>query len=142
MLPMPEGESLIKEMTECLPLICYSSKRNTKSLAAQGVRLSDKTRLEVTGMHDLYEAGGVMCAIQYGESREEVLVMSVSGLDFKGNGPIDEKIAAYKAARIEWLKQEEFLAMQRQIRHETQKVARNEPCPCGSGKKYKRCCGG
>ena len=24
---------------------------------------------------------------------------------------------------------------------ETQKVGRNEPCPCGSGKKYKRCCG-
>ena len=21
------------------------------------------------------------------------------------------------------------------------KVARNEPCPCGSGKKYKQCCG-
>ena len=22
------------------------------------------------------------------------------------------------------------------------KTGRNEPCPCGSGKKYKRCCGG
>lgn len=22
------------------------------------------------------------------------------------------------------------------------KVRRNEPCPCGSGKKYKLCCGG
>jgi len=21
------------------------------------------------------------------------------------------------------------------------KVGRNEPCPCGSGKKYKKCCG-
>jgi hypothetical protein len=24
----------------------------------------------------------------------------------------------------------------------TSKVGRNEPCPCGSGKKYKKCCGG
>lgn len=24
----------------------------------------------------------------------------------------------------------------------TPKIGRNEPCPCGSGKKYKRCCGG
>ena len=24
---------------------------------------------------------------------------------------------------------------------ETRKVGRNEPCPCGSGKKYKKCCG-
>lgn len=23
----------------------------------------------------------------------------------------------------------------------TTKVGRNEPCPCGSGKKYKKCCG-
>jgi uncharacterized protein YecA (UPF0149 family) len=23
----------------------------------------------------------------------------------------------------------------------TRKVGRNEPCPCGSGKKYKKCCG-
>jgi hypothetical protein len=22
-----------------------------------------------------------------------------------------------------------------------EKVARNDPCPCGSGKKYKKCCG-
>lgn len=24
--------------------------------------------------------------------------------------------------------------------HETQKIGRNDPCPCGSGKKYKNCC--
>ena len=24
----------------------------------------------------------------------------------------------------------------------TAKVGRNDPCPCGSGKKYKNCCGG
>jgi uncharacterized protein len=24
----------------------------------------------------------------------------------------------------------------------TPKIGRNDPCPCGSGKKYKRCCGG
>ena len=24
----------------------------------------------------------------------------------------------------------------------TPKIGRNDPCPCGSGKKYKHCCGG
>ncbi len=28
-----------------------------------------------------------------------------------------------------------------QYRREEKKVGRNEPCPCGSGKKYKKCCG-
>jgi preprotein translocase subunit SecA len=27
------------------------------------------------------------------------------------------------------------------IRREVPKVGRNEPCPCGSGKKFKNCCG-
>jgi uncharacterized protein YecA (UPF0149 family) len=27
-----------------------------------------------------------------------------------------------------------------QFRRETPKVGRNDPCPCGSGKKYKKCC--
>jgi preprotein translocase subunit SecA len=30
---------------------------------------------------------------------------------------------------------------QQTVRRETRKVGRNEPCPCGSGKKYKKCCG-
>jgi len=28
------------------------------------------------------------------------------------------------------------------VRRTTEKVGRNDPCPCGSGKKYKKCCGG
>lgn len=27
------------------------------------------------------------------------------------------------------------------VKRETPKVGRNEPCPCGSGKKFKKCCG-
>jgi len=26
------------------------------------------------------------------------------------------------------------------VRRDGKKVGRNDPCPCGSGKKYKRCC--
>jgi preprotein translocase subunit SecA len=29
----------------------------------------------------------------------------------------------------------------RQIVNEAPKVGRNDQCPCGSGKKYKKCCG-
>ena len=28
------------------------------------------------------------------------------------------------------------------VRRSTPKVGRNDPCPCGSGKKYKKCCMG
>jgi uncharacterized protein len=29
----------------------------------------------------------------------------------------------------------------RAYRHAERKIGRNDPCPCGSGKKYKQCCG-
>ena len=29
----------------------------------------------------------------------------------------------------------------RPLRNTDRKVGRNDPCPCGSGKKYKKCCG-
>ena len=41
-------------------------------------------------------------------------------------------------------KQKELYKEQKQsqtVRNEGPKVGRNDPCPCGSGKKYKRCCG-
>lgn len=38
------------------------------------------------------------------------------------------------------LKKKPVKAIQPQIRH-SKKIGRNDPCPCGSGKKYKKCCG-
>ena len=35
----------------------------------------------------------------------------------------------------------EVYAPQEPVRREGPKIGRNDPCPCGSGKKYKKCCG-
>jgi preprotein translocase subunit SecA len=32
-------------------------------------------------------------------------------------------------------------SQQQPLKREGDKIGRNEPCPCGSGKKYKKCCG-
>ncbi|MEN6477504.1 MAG: YchJ family metal-binding protein, partial [Rectinema sp.] len=39
-----------------------------------------------------------------------------------------------------WLYEEGEVKTQTVVRAEP-KVGRNDPCPCGSGKKYKKCCG-
>ena len=31
--------------------------------------------------------------------------------------------------------------VKKQTPKKAEKIGRNEPCPCGSGKKYKQCCG-
>ncbi|SER79631.1 YecA family protein [Salipaludibacillus aurantiacus] len=42
---------------------------------------------------------------------------------------------------IEWDKDDIFEDDFRQAPVRSEKVGRNEPCPCESGKKYKKCCG-
>jgi preprotein translocase subunit SecA len=32
-------------------------------------------------------------------------------------------------------------AKKKPVKRAKKKVGRNDPCPCGSGKKYKKCCG-
>lgn len=50
-----------------------------------------------------------------------------------------------KGGRV-WKKTAEFAAQQKAeklakiIRRNEPKIGRNEPCPCGSGKKHKKCC--
>jgi len=38
--------------------------------------------------------------------------------------------------------QQEIHIEQNTVKRDSPKVGRNDPCPCGSGKKYKKCCGG
>ncbi|MDO4473185.1 MAG: SEC-C metal-binding domain-containing protein [Eubacteriales bacterium] len=70
-----------------------------------------------------------------------------------------EKALLYKnmvAAKADWLyelpqwkeifSEEELKALYKEQRESTtirkeKKIGRNDPCPCGSGKKYKKCCG-
>ena len=62
------------------------------------------------------------------EQRKKVIESMVAGLVgayryFRGDGRLD-------------VNRQSFDSMDK-----TRKVGRNDPCPCGSGKKYKRCCG-
>ena len=63
------------------------------------------------------------------EKREEVIVHMAAGL-----------VTAYRYFREH--RQRIPSAATSTLRQRTPKVGRNDPCPCGSGKKYKRCCGG
>jgi uncharacterized protein len=63
------------------------------------------------------------------EKREEVIVHMAAGL-----------LGAYQYFRAHL--QVSASAHTREPRRNAPKVGRNDPCPCGSGKKYKKCCGG
>jgi preprotein translocase subunit SecA len=58
----------------------------------------------------------------------------------KGLRTVHESITGTKSLTPE--RPEETKPTKRKpVRREGKKVGRNDPCPCGSGKKYKKCCG-
>ena len=63
------------------------------------------------------------------EKREEVIVYMAAGL-----------MSAYQYFRVH--RQIGASTHRSEPRRSAPKVGRNDPCPCGSGKKYKKCCGG
>ena len=58
----------------------------------------------------------------------------------KGIRDVHHEIAAFKKINGEWLYNTGMVRPTTVVR-DTPKVGRNEPCPCGSGKKFKNCCG-
>lgn len=64
--------------------------------------------------------------------------MEKDGVDFKSIRQMKKWMKEHEAE----LKAEQAGGVKVQtVVHEGPKIGRNDPCPCGSGKKYKKCCG-
>lgn len=74
------------------------------------------------------------------ESDDEGIVEFEATYTQKGIRDIHHEIAGFRKVEGEWVYSEGLLRPTTVVR-EGRKVGRNEPCPCGSGKKYKQCCG-
>jgi SEC-C motif-containing protein len=57
----------------------------------------------------------------------------------KGGEREHHERAGFKRESGTWLFTEGAMVKQKPIK--VDKIGRNEPCPCGSGSKYKKCCG-
>lgn len=60
---------------------------------------------------------------------------NIEKIDFKLLSSDDNE-----AKSTEIINMAEFLRRKRGMKLENKKIGRNELCPCGSGKKYKKCC--
>ncbi len=73
---------------------------------------------------------------------EEKKQLSEEEFNYQGGGEIQQFSTAPKenSANNERTKEEKPKKKQQPIVNK-EKIGRNDPCPCGSGKKYKKCCG-
>lgn len=74
------------------------------------------------------------------ENDDEGIVEFEATYTQKGIRDVHHETGAFKKIDGEWLYVEGMIKPTTIIR-EGRKIGRNEPCPCGSGKKYKNCCG-
>jgi SEC-C motif-containing protein len=61
--------------------------------------------------------------------------------DSKNNKITHHEVSNFKKIDGKWYYSSGSIVGLDPIKRSTPKVGRNEPCPCGSGKKFKKCCG-
>ncbi|MBN2032341.1 MAG: preprotein translocase subunit SecA [Deltaproteobacteria bacterium] len=71
--------------------------------------------------------------------REESLV-TLSRIRILKERPADQDLPKTRRRPMQF-SHGDSAAKQETIKREGKKIGRNDPCPCGSGKKYKKCCG-
>jgi SEC-C motif-containing protein len=77
-----------------------------------------------------------------GETDQEGVVEFVARFrDGKGREHSHHERSTFARHEGRWFYRDGELQRALPIKRETPKVGRNDLCPCGSGKKYKKCCG-
>lgn len=79
---------------------------------------------------------------EMGEDEKTGTVDFIARYRLQGQEHAHHEQASFRKADDGWLFVDSKMAGHETFRRSERKVGRNEPCPCGSGKKYKRCCGG
>ena len=76
-----------------------------------------------------------------GKDDEEGFVSFIARYAANGQACEHREKSYFKKIDGEWRFIDGVIANTEPYRREEPKVGRNDPCPCGSGKKYKKCCG-
>ena len=76
-----------------------------------------------------------------GEGDQEGFVEFVANFNEAGVHKVHHERSRFLKQDGRWFYADGGLPKPVTQRHAAPKVGRNDPCPCGSGKKYKKCCG-
>lgn len=75
-----------------------------------------------------------------GEDEERGSVVFTAHYSEKGEQRMHREYATFEKFQGRWFFYDGEAVKPKQVVRHQPKVGRNDPCPCGSGKKYKKCC--
>jgi uncharacterized protein YchJ len=75
----------------------------------------------------------------WGIAKSFAMAAKDAGVDITNEAEMQKFIALYNLQQLATLKRDKGKTGSK-IKSKKSKIGRNDPCPCGSGKKYKKCC--
>ena len=76
-----------------------------------------------------------------GEEDQTGVVEFIARYRNRGKMAMHHEVAEFKKEDGKWFFLDGHAPKHEQVIRQGDKIGRNDPCPCGSGKKYKKCCG-
>jgi SEC-C motif domain protein len=89
----------------------------------------------------LWEALEIVSVEKGGPEDSQGKVEFIAHYRHKNNPVAHHEMAEFIKEEGKWYFYQGKMVPQKQFVREQDKVGRNDPCPCGSGKKHKKCCG-
>jgi preprotein translocase subunit SecA len=134
-----EALELIEALKEHLPMSAYATPPLVKAVRQQGTDIKVNDPVQIDSVLYLGDEGGVACSIGL-DGGKTVVVTSITHLRIDSNHPLARRIEAYQLRRSQQLASSGEPSASPMLSR-GRRIGRNDPCPCGSGKKYKKCCG-
>ena len=102
----------------------------------------DRNLIEQWSTRSQWNGFEVLEVVQGGENDEQGSVEFIARYSIDGKDQEHHELATFSKVDGKWFFVDGLVAGAGTFRREAPKVGRNDPCPCGSGKKFKKCCGG
>jgi SEC-C motif-containing protein len=159
-MPCPCGQS--ESLADCCGPILSGERAPDTALELMRARYSAFATGEIDFIHETHEPGGrgeldreatetwskksewlgfeVVETDRGGADDDEGTVEFIARYRLDGGEHAHHEVASFSKVDGRWYFVDGKLAAADPFVRSSPKVGRNDPCPCGSGKKYKKCC--
>ena len=136
--PAPTAEALLRSRYTAFVLGNIGYLADTLSPDIRGD--FDEVEAESTASDATWQGLEVRAITDGGENDESGSIEFIARFRLRGQQRVHHELAKFRREQGRWM----CVGAQMDPKGpplEVVKVGRNDPCPCGSGKKYKKCCG-
>lgn len=112
-----------------------------RSQAPEGRQVMDRSATEEWSRKSIWKGLEILETRDGGPDDAEGVVEFKARYELAGQDTVHHEIATFRKEEGLWYFVDGLEIKPRPYRRAEPRVGPNEPCPCGSGKKFKKCCG-